>query len=332
MTRLLVFSDIHGAIPAVEALVAAEGRDFDGAIVAGDIGDPAEAFFRALELIGCPVFYVYGNWDHGLEYDRVFNDRAAHLHGTIAAVGDLQLVGFSGCEIQWGKNPTWIALRCEVDHAHRSILEQLADAEAADERHQQRIDEACDAELEAIRGKALDKRRRSYKARLKAVERKRQRLQSRECCREDRVLDSPEYGRYLAAKYEAVRAVASRNRAEVTARIRGACDPARTILVSHERLYRLPEDVPGLGAHFFGHRHGFKVTLQRGTTFVNVSALDPLSFGGAHYGVVEWTESSGFHVTMKKLSRRRALMRSCLYYRNGIPAMMSGSTGIREGV
>ena len=51
MTRLLVFSDIHGAIPAVEALVAAEGRDFDGAIVAGDIGDPAEAFFRALELI-----------------------------------------------------------------------------------------------------------------------------------------------------------------------------------------------------------------------------------------------------------------------------------------
>ena len=322
MTRLLVFSDIHGAIPAVEALVAAEGRDFDGVVVAGDIGDPPMEFFRALEPMGCPVFYVYGNWDHGLEYDRVFNDRSAHLHGKVAGVGDLQLVGFSGCEIQWGKNPTWVALRCEVDHAHRAVLERLAEAEAADERHRQRINEACDAELEAVRSKARDKRRRSYKARLKAVEWKRWRLQNRDCCRQERVLDSPGYGRYLAAKYEAVRAVASENRAEVTARIRGDCDPARTILVSHERLYRLPEDVPGLGAHFFGHRHGFKVTSQHGTVFVNVSALDP--FEGAHYGVVEWTESSGFSVTAKNLPGRRALMRSCFYYRNPEPPSQGG--------
>jgi len=46
-------------------------------------------------------------------------------------------------------------------------------------------------------------------------------------------------------------------------------------------LYRLPEDVPGLGAHLFGHRHGFKVSKQRGTTFVNVSALDPWATRGA---------------------------------------------------
>jgi len=49
MTRLLVLSDIHGCVPAIEAVVGIErGRGFDAAVVAGDIGPRPDEFFRAL--------------------------------------------------------------------------------------------------------------------------------------------------------------------------------------------------------------------------------------------------------------------------------------------
>ena len=45
----------------------------------------------------------------------------------------------------------------------------------------------------------------------------------------------------------------------------------RTIVVTHERCFRLHEHMPGLAAHLFGHRHGFQVSRRNGTTFVNAS-------------------------------------------------------------
>jgi predicted phosphodiesterase len=56
MTRILVFSDIHGAVPALEALAEIERSNFDAVVVAGDIGPRPTGFFRALEPLGCPVF------------------------------------------------------------------------------------------------------------------------------------------------------------------------------------------------------------------------------------------------------------------------------------
>lgn len=51
-------------------------------------------------------------------------------------------------------------------------------------------------------------------------------------------------------------------------------DPKRLVLVTHERQYRLHEDMPGCFLHLFGHRHGFKRTSSHNSHFVNVSALD----------------------------------------------------------
>ena len=311
MTRLLVFSDIHGAIPAVHALVESESRDFDGVIVAGDIGDPAADFFRALEPLGCPVFYVYGNWDHKLEYNHVFNDRAIHLHGVVGSIQELQIVGFSGCDIQWGENPKWLTLRDEVETAHSAVLGRLSEARAADERCRRRINDACNVEACDIENRTRDKRRRSYKARLNAVERKRYRLRILKCCSEQRIRESRKFEQYVAAIRDALREVAASNRAEVIDRIRKNCDPKRTILVSHERLYRLPDDIPGLGIHLFGHRHGFKVTAQHGTVFVNVSTLDPHERFSPQYGVLEWTAESGFRVTEKSLPGSENLWSQC---------------------
>ena len=73
MTRLLTFSDIHGSVPAVAALVAIERvNQYDAVVIAGDIGACPEDLFRALEPLQCPLLYVYGNWDYGLGYDHTF--------------------------------------------------------------------------------------------------------------------------------------------------------------------------------------------------------------------------------------------------------------------
>ncbi len=51
-------------------------------------------------------------------------------------------------------------------------------------------------------------------------------------------------------------------------------DPGKLIIVTHDRLFRIHEEMDGILCHLFGHRHGFKHTVSKGTHFVNVSALD----------------------------------------------------------
>lgn len=45
-------------------------------------------------------------------------------------------------------------------------------------------------------------------------------------------------------------------------------------MVTHERLYRVEQDLAGVPIFLFGHRHGFKSTTFKGARFVNVSVLD----------------------------------------------------------
>jgi len=288
MTRILVFSDIHGAVPAVEALTETERSNFDAVVIAGDIGPRPTAFFRALEPLGCPVFYVYGNWDGHLSYDYVFNKRFVHLHGVIASVGPLQLAGFSGCCSQWGQNPQWRALLDDVEHEHRPVMERLKAAQAANSVVRSGTDS-----------------------------------------RADRVRKTRGFGKYAAAWRTAWQEASARNRVEVVERLdKSECDPKHFVFVSHEWLYRLPEDVPGLGAHLFGHRHGFKVSKQRGTTFVNVSALDPWATRGAQYGVIEWTALSGFKVLERNLPRTQGLRLQCLEYKSTATAVVCEPDGL----
>jgi Icc-related predicted phosphoesterase len=274
VTRLLTFSDIHGKVPAVDALLEAERPDFDAVVVAGDIGPHANEFFYALEPFGCPVLYVYGNWDHALAYDHVFNERFTHLHGATVHAGDLEFVGVSGCETHWGQNPIWRELCADVEQAHRPILERLANAKTTAQK--------------------------------------------------DMVRKTHAFELYEAAYRTAQRETSVRSRSEAIERVRSAnCDPNRVVIVSHERLYHLPDQCRELGAHLFGHRHGFKVTKQGSTIFVNVSALDPWAKSQAQYGIIEWTSASGFRVLEKYLPHTDDLRRRCIEY--------DGSWKEREG-
>ena len=63
MTRLAVFSDIHGNLPALQAVLEDAGRQsVDGFIQAGDYtGGPEAPKYRRLQR-SLPGWMVCGNW------------------------------------------------------------------------------------------------------------------------------------------------------------------------------------------------------------------------------------------------------------------------------
>jgi Icc-related predicted phosphoesterase len=62
---------------------------------------------------------------------------------------------------------------------------------------------------------------------------------------------------------------------------------ANTVLVSHDRVYRLHEIVPSIPLCLFGHKHEYSDTVYKGTRFINVSCLDIMDIvNGGTYAVV----------------------------------------------
>jgi Calcineurin-like phosphoesterase superfamily domain len=51
-------------------------------------------------------------------------------------------------------------------------------------------------------------------------------------------------------------------------------DPGKCVVVTHERLARLSEEIPGVLLHLFGHLHKFSERTFKATKYVNVAALD----------------------------------------------------------
>lgn len=48
-------------------------------------------------------------------------------------------------------------------------------------------------------------------------------------------------------------------------------DHSRTIVVTHDRLFRMHESVPGVPLYVFGHKHQFSDTHWKGSRYLNVS-------------------------------------------------------------
>lgn len=86
---------------------------------------------------------------------------------------------------------------------------------------------------------------------------------------------STKYRRYMKAYTYAQAAVESVNRQEMVSAVRASGVPLnRLIVMTHDRLFRICEQLEGLKCHVFGHRHCFKHTRRGETEFVNVAALD----------------------------------------------------------
>src|SRR5258708_34259989 len=55
---------------------------------------------------------------------------------------------------------------------------------------------------------------------------------------------------------------------------KGKIDPRKCVIISHERLRRLSEEVPGALLHLFGHLHTFSDQTFKTTRYVNVAPLN----------------------------------------------------------
>ena len=237
--RLLALSDIHNNLGAVRKLRAAETNRFDAIVVAGDIGNrTAQEFFEILSTFECPVAYVFGNWDDELDYDHSFGPHCASIHLNVVRIGDIAVTGFSGLPAGWGRNPIAQRLRAEVEHANRSIIDAYAEAQAEVRRSQN------------------DKPRHDKALAIR-----------------NRVARAPGYQHYRDQLRLIKTESETLNRQALLETIKHA-DIARTILVTHERQYRLKDELPGLPLHLFGHDHGFSEKVSGATRYVNVSILD----------------------------------------------------------
>ena len=117
--RLLALSDIHNNLVAVRRLRALETNSFDAIAVAGDLGsEAARPLLTILATFKCPVLYVYGNWDHKIEYSPSLVPGCQLIHQTVVTIDSLNFTGFSGCPTKWGLNPAAVRLGAEQDATH----------------------------------------------------------------------------------------------------------------------------------------------------------------------------------------------------------------------
>jgi predicted phosphodiesterase len=120
--RLLAISDIHNNLVAVRRMRARETNDFDAIVVAGDLGNAGAA--QLLEILAsfkCPVMYVYGNWDHDLDYVSAPHPDFHLIHLNVVTIDGIHFSGFSGCPTQWGKNPIATNIAGAPDARERTL-------------------------------------------------------------------------------------------------------------------------------------------------------------------------------------------------------------------
>lgn len=316
--RILLLSDIHNNVSAVQKMRGQEANTYDLVVVAGDIGsDRAQEVFDVLATFQCPVAYIYGNWDSRLTYERSFGIDCHHLHLAPFTVGNLTLAGFSGCTAHWGQNPVAERLRAELNDANREIINLVAAAE-----DEERLSTAS---IRAESAKLIDDlinvaktQKSTYKRKLNLIEKERDAKLESASRKLLQAKKSVAYDAYLKQSSDVSRLAQEENRAMLSAVVRQlGSDIARTVIVTHDRLTRTQEDFAGVPLFLFGHRHGFSDRSFQGARYINVSVLDkgqlvrPLKFlrgdrfaqhrniHAGNYVVLEWTEIGGFSVVPK---------------------------------
>lgn len=313
--RILGLSDIHGRSGVVRRLRTLERNVFDAVVVAGDIGggvDGARDVMKVLATFECPVLYILGNHDPDLSYDMQLHVGCHHLHGQPSKVGGFTFAGFSGISGGWGRNPVASAASMEVERKHEATVARLAilDAEvreaaaALEKTHAERI---C-----ALDVRIADRRSRAYAAAKDRLSGSRDRELRRILHPAEKAGTSREFKAYLADSQAVDAIVLAGNRADL-ARSVGETDPARVIVVTHERLPGTATDMYGVPLFLHGHRHGYANTRHRGSRFINVSALDnvvtmmPESCGEAHPGTMKHMRNAdlGTYVVMEIDDRGR---------------------------
>ncbi|KJF74645.1 metallophosphoesterase family protein [Agrobacterium arsenijevicii] len=313
MVRFLLVSDIHDNLAAVQKMRSQEANGFDALIIVGDIGsNRTREIFDVFATFGCPVLYVYGNWDYKLDYFASFGSGCHHLHLAPFKVGPITFAGFSGCPTHWGRNPEWQLLQKDVDDAHYTIINDMNAARTTAKQAQSDIESKYAASLQEL---LATSRRKPSRRKLNALDAERRRKFEAISNAVAEIESSEAHRLYRRDRSIAYEEVLLRNRRALRNVISGLSTPKnRIIVVTHERLSKTNVDFEGLPIFLFGHRHGFTETNFRSAQYVNVSVLDrrtlirPKTFvRGNHfqqfrnlntgnYAIMEWSEDTSFSV------------------------------------
>jgi len=90
-----------------------------------------------------------------------------------------------------------------------------------------------------------------------------------------RIRHTKAYQKYALQLQSARNEVLKLNRESIRKAVqRAEIDPRRCVIVTHQRLTRLSDEVPGALLHLFGHLHTFSEHTFKATKYVNVAALD----------------------------------------------------------
>jgi len=279
MPKFLVFSDIHRNLDAVRRLRERESNLFDAVLVAGDIGSESQAeFLSIVRTFDCPVLFVYGNWDNRSNYSEQMLAEGL-IHHSIHSVGDYCVTGFSGCPTHWGLNPIFLETKKVISEKYASTLEQyrslVEQRDIAKKEAEREFAESVGKKIERLNARTKDRRSADYRQSVDKIRSSSARASDRNWDLLDaprrKYVQSDEYQAYLKEFKIEKAQVLERNRQRLD-ELRSECDAKRTIIMTHERLYRLQECAPLL--HVFGHRHTFQHTVFHDTHCVNVAALD----------------------------------------------------------
>ncbi|MDO1582460.1 metallophosphoesterase family protein [Rhizobium oryzicola] len=309
--KILLASDIHDNLVAAKRMRSQETDQYDALIIAGDIGsNNTKEIFDVFSSFKCPVLYVYGNWDHGLDYDKSFGVNCYHLHLNPFALGDLRIVGFSGCTAGWGKNPVAVRLRQEVEDGHTTVISELNAARFIREHAISVIEAEYTAALQDLMSGS---RRKPSQAKVDALDKRRRKQLDAVIDDSNKIEKSDEFNRYQHDLLSVSATAQAVNRAALSDVVQTSeWANSRTIVVTHDRLSKTQNDFPGIPLFLFGHRHGFNETSFQGSQYVNVSVLDKRllmrsraiaagkrkqeykNLNTGNYGVMEWTRQRGF--------------------------------------
>jgi Icc-related predicted phosphoesterase len=96
------------------------------------------------------------------------------------------------------------------------------------------------------------------------------------------------YRKYVMQRQLAKTEVLRLNRLGISRAIRkNRADPNRSIVITHERVAGLSQQLPGTLLHIFGHIHKYSDRSFRGTRYIDVAALDRPSPGVGNYAIIE---------------------------------------------
>lgn len=291
MIKILSFSDIHNNISAIQSLRDQEKNDYDAIVIAGDVGNYIwPETLAIIDTFECPAYFVYGNWDNRQPYIRKLSTNGILLNHTMEFNKGYYFTGFSGCDTHWGLN-TLLAEQVDL------IKSNYRDEIEAHEKKRLDAKMHIDNSIKIIKNTYLKNRRKIKKAtnkkdtaRFENEVLELRRWKSSELgsitSQEVNIIASEGYKEYRREIHAAHNRTLSLSREKLFSIIKQSNIPDnRLIIITHDRLTRIPEEELPAATHIFGHRHNYKLTKSGSLSYLNTAQLDSsMNMNGIHAG------------------------------------------------